>query len=125
MIRVPYDVSVTPPAPVVALLIRLVMGGGWLQLVGLVDTGADITVIPQDIGERYLPVAGVVGLRGVTGDIEEAALFRTEMEVGGMRHVGLVAAFGTETIVGRDVLNRLVLELDGPGRELTVAAPRS
>ena len=122
MSYIPYDDGFDPPAPVVPLRVRLPGPDGWLQLMGLVDTGADITLIPQDIAERHLPLAGVVGLRGVTGDVQQAAVYRAETEIGGVARVTLVAGFGNETIVGSDVLNRLVLSLDGPARQLILGS---
>jgi len=118
---VSYDETFDPPAPVLPLRLRIPDPSGWLRLVGLVDTGADITVIPSDVAERYFPVGGAVGIRGVTGVVQEAILYRVEIEFGGLRRTLLLAGFGSEVIVGRDSLNRLNINLEGPSRMLRLA----
>lgn len=39
------------------------------------------------MAERELPVEGTVGVCGVTGDVEEAILYRAEVEIGGVARV--------------------------------------
>lgn len=123
MTRVPYDRRFDPPAPVLSLQLRLPLGEDWLQLAGVVDTGADITVFPEDIAARHLPVAGQIGVRGVTGVVQRAVLYRAELRVAGARRVLVVAGFGLELIVGRDLLRHLIVELDGPADRMTVTVP--
>src|SRR5690606_18724791 len=83
---IPYDGRFDPPAPVVPLRLRIPDPSGWVRFVGLVDTGADITVLPSDVAERYLPVGGLIEIRGVTGFIEEAVLYRAEVAIRSSRH---------------------------------------
>lgn len=119
----PYDASVDPPAPVIPLRVRIPGSAGWLQLAGLVDTGVDLTLLPREIAERHLPLAGRVEIRGATGDTSAAALYLAEIEIARLRRATLVAGLGEETIVGRDLLALLRLTLDGPARLLTATAP--
>lgn len=84
------------------------------------DTGADITVLPGDVAERYLPVGGSIEIRGVTGVIEEAVLYRAEVAIGSSRHVMLLVGLGSEVIVGRDLLNQMEVKLDGPSQMVSV-----
>ncbi|MEX2395227.1 MAG: hypothetical protein WD826_12195 [Actinomycetota bacterium] len=100
--------------------LRIVGSDDWLQLMGLVDTGADVSVIPSEIADARLPVAGTVAIRGITGDTQDVVLYRAELRVGEQRYVTVFPALGTELILGRDVINRLVLSLDGPAGELEV-----
>lgn len=121
MARVPYDHRFEPPAPVLPFRVSLPASGDWLQLAGLVDTGADITLFPEDIAERHLPVAGTIAIRGVTGEVVEATLYRAELALGDVRRTLIVAGLGREAIAGRDLLAGLVVTLDGPARQLTFA----
>lgn len=84
------------------------------------DSGADVTVFPSDVAEHYLPVGGSIEIRGVTGFIEEAVLYRAEVALGGSRYYLLLVGLGSEVIVGRDLLNRLEMKLDGPSQMLSV-----
>jgi predicted aspartyl protease len=118
----PYDERFDPPAPVLPVRLRLPESGDWLQLVGLVDTGADASLFPFGVADEHLPLVGLVGVRGVTGDVERAGLYRAEVQIGGALRALVVAGMGSETILGRDVLNRFVLGLDGPARRLTIEA---
>jgi predicted aspartyl protease len=118
---VPYNELFDPPAPVLPLKLRIPAPSGWVNLVALVDTGADLTVIPADVAERYLAVAGAIRIIGVTGAAEEATLYWSEVAIGNWHHRVLLAGFGAEAIVGRDVLNRLNLTLEGPSRTLSLA----
>lgn len=117
---IPYVGRFDPPAPVVPLRLRIPDPSGWVRFVGLVDTGADITVLPSDVAERYLPVGGLIEIRGVTGFMEEAVLYRAEVAIGSMRHILLLVGLGSEVIVGRDLLNQMEVKLDGPSQMLSV-----
>jgi predicted aspartyl protease len=120
----PYDDSFSPPAPVMRLRVRPPGSSGWIQFSALVDTGADITVIPADVADRRFPLAGVIDVHGVTGDVEEAVLYRVDLDFAGIRRAAVVAGLGSEPILGRDLLEHTVLRLDGPARRLTVKAGR-
>lgn len=119
---VPYDRRFDPPAPVVPLSLRIPDPSGWVRFTGLVDTGADITVLPSDVAERYLPVGGSIEIRGMTGFIEDAVLYRAEVAIENSRHLLLLVGFGYEVIVGRDLLNRMEVKLDGLNQMLSIGS---
>jgi hypothetical protein len=93
-------------------------------LKAFVDTGADASIVPL----RYLgPLDPKIGdskfLRSPRGD--QMAVFTYVLDVGvaGLRlpSIQVVAdPVGDEVIVGRDVLNRLRIVLDGPKGTLEV-----
>jgi predicted aspartyl protease len=118
--RVPYDRGHDPPAPVLPARLRLGGPDDWLQLAGFIDTGADVSLIPSDIAEEHLPVSGSIRIRGITGDTLETLLYRAELRIADERYVTVLPGFGSELIVGRDILNRLVVSLDGPALELAL-----
>ena len=116
-----YDFSTFPPAP--QLEIRLIAqphGAAYGPIPAFVDTGADATIVPIAIVRQLR--AGVVTLktvRGYTGGRRTGRTYLVDIEVGpftlpGVEIVGDDAT--DEILLGRDVLNRLRLLLDGPGR---------
>lgn len=116
----PYDSTYTPPAP--ALDIRLTAPGEAPRtepFMAIVDTGADGTLIPN----RYLEHAeaidiGDATLYGVLGEAREVHLFEVDLYIGSLLLPGMVVIaddYGNEALIGRNVLNKLVLVLDGPG----------
>ena len=93
-------------------------------LTALLDTGADATIVPlrhiQPLGtqiedQRYL--------RGPWGERRAVYTYLLDVEVAGLRlpSIEVVADdTGDEVIVGRDVLNRLRITLDGPAGALDI-----
>lgn len=120
--RFDYDVSRDPPAPILPLLVGRPGLPPTISVVALVDTGADITVIPQSVARRLrLPAIGSVRVRGVGGAIQQAPLYSAVVELAGTKDHVEVLALGEETLVGRDLLNRWTVRLRGPQKQLEVA----
>jgi predicted aspartyl protease len=113
-----YDISYEPAAPVIEIQIGASDGTpARLKLTGLIDTGADATMIPLDMlqaaGARFVQRRG---LRGVTGERQTVSLYLVaihidEHTVHGIRAVA--TSSGGEIIIGRDVLNNLIVTLNG------------
>ena len=120
--RFAYDTSLDPPAPVVPVRISGPIGEDAVMLPMLVDTGADCTLVPAPIIRQLgLPQIDVISLSGVGGPRSRAAVHAASVELGGVRVLARVVAFAEEAILGRDVLNRAVVTLDGPGLVVSVA----
>jgi len=114
-----YSSDYVPPFPVVD--IRLGVPGAKIVLgpvEALIDTGADATLIPvtylKQVRAEEVDQASV---RGQWGERRTVSIYSVAMEVG--RHhfsatwvVG--DEWGDEVVLGRNVLNRLRLLLDGP-----------
>jgi hypothetical protein len=121
----PYDQELYPPAPVVE--VRLGRPGESLAvgpLRAIVDTGADGSIAPsRHLESLKLPVMGTVSLRGQWDAGQGANVYRLDLGIGGIRlpSVEFVAdERGGEVILGRNVLNKLVLILDGPRQLLEI-----
>ena len=117
----PYDATVDPPLPVLPVVVRGVDRREAVTLVGVADTGADVTVVPEEVARRLLVASGTRTIVGVGGPARSAVAYRAEIAVDGRTELVDVIGWGVETIVGRDLLNgrratfdgpRLVLELD-------------
>jgi predicted aspartyl protease len=122
--KTPYSTEYTPPAPVLAIRVSAPSGGTGVALLALVDTGADVSVLPRTVAESLaLPHLSNLRLQGVTGVPESVRVHAARVEVGGKSLLAEVACFGSEIILGRDILNGFVLRLDGPRTALELAAP--
>ena len=112
-----------PPAPIVHALVRGLDGGQASDALLLLDTGADVSVVPR-VGVEGTGTAvrrSNIAIEGYGGGRALCDLADLEVEILGYGFKGAYvvgdAAFG---IVGRDILNLLVLQLNGPGREWSV-----
>lgn len=116
----PYDTSYDPPAPVVP--VRISAPGSpdrGVALPALVDSGADVTVIPAAVAEAIgLPPIGQLRVAGVAGVVHGAVVYAAEVEINGVRRPAEVIGLGDQTLLGRNLLNQWVLVLDGPGLRL-------
>ncbi len=90
------------------------------MLHALVDTGADCTLVPLEVARTLqLPVVDELWLQGIGGAARRALVHAAKLEFLGVQCLARVVAFGRETILGRDLLNRTLVELDGPRLSLT------
>jgi predicted aspartyl protease len=116
-----YDVTHDPPAPIVPVRVGMTAGQWEAVVPFLVDTGADVTVIPARLArELDLPPVGEMMIEGATGRTARVPIFRAELEIGGIAVSVQVAALGQETLIGRDVLNQWTLVLRGRAGELEI-----
>ena len=119
MTRYIYNRQVEPPAPFVHVIVGRADGtGASVTIPALVDSGADKTVLPHSLVEE-------VGLAQV-GDVQTAGfndlgvvlgLFSARIGIRDLAPVAIdaIAAPGEEyVLLGRDVLNRHRVTLDGP-----------
>ena len=87
----------------------------------LVDTGADATLIP--VAQLREIAAFEVIESSVTshwGDVRAVRLYLIDLEVGTHLLPSVIVVgdeYGKDVILGRDVLNKLRLLLDGPNKE--------
>jgi len=110
-----------------ALEIQLGYPGEALTLgpmMAIVDTGADGTLVPQTlIDEIGAPFVDDVRVGSHWGEWRSMQLFTVDIGIGELRLL-TVEVVGddqsTETVLGRNVLNRLRLLLDGPSDQVEV-----
>ncbi len=123
---VAYSTEYDPPCPVLALRVAAPQQPAGIAVVGLLDTGADLTLVPATLARTLdLPVVSRIRIAGVTGAVDHADVVAVTVELFGRILLAEAVAFGADTIVGRDVLNRLVLRLNGPRRILEVEDARA
>ena len=113
-----YDVSYEPPAPVVNLTVQpYSRWDSHQEVVAQLDTAADISVIPQAVVDALaLPRYGRVLAEGYNGDTAVLTTYLASVELGGyqLSPVEVVAMERETVLLGRDIVNRLCILLDGP-----------
>ncbi len=123
--RFAYDKTYDPPIP--ALPVIVYNSDAELRtssLVALVDTGADGTLIPISYlrSVQAYPVAEAF-LRSHWGERRRVHLFRVDLRINEISLPGVTVIGddqGQEIVLGRDVLNKLRLFLNGPLNEIEV-----
>jgi hypothetical protein len=114
------DVHHNPPAPLASVIVRNPETGAELSDVPmLIDSGADVTLLPAAVVKN-------LKLQIITGKGTELADFDgtvrriaypalAVMEIGGFRFKGQYLSGDSEIgVIGRNILNSIVLELNGP-----------
>ena len=124
MIEFPYDSSYEPSAPVMEITLTTIARTHRRQTFALIDTGADATIAPvkmlRHIGARP---AFASRLRSQWGEHRSVLLYLVDMQIGEQVFPGVYVVgddLGAEVILGRDILNRLRILLDGPNDRVQV-----
>ncbi len=121
MFRYLYDVSRDPPAPVLPIRVGAPGADSAMLLTALVDTGADISVVPVEVPRRLgLPVIGQISVRGLAGTTRRVPVYGAEIETEMGRLPAELIGVGQEVIIGRDFLNLWTLFLRGPRRVIEI-----
>jgi clan AA aspartic protease len=124
--RFRFDTSFDPPAPVLPVHFdRPIDGGSGVLMRMLIDTGADCTLIPARVVRALrLPLVDRTEVLGVGGTSHAAPVHAATVRIGTSSLLTRVVAFGNEALLGRNVLNRLFLELDGVAQTCSVLPRR-
>jgi predicted aspartyl protease len=122
----PYATFLNPPAPFVVVRIESPAGiEGSDSLLAQLDCGADRTVIPfEEIEKLSLSASGTAYVAGLGGEVEEARLYDVKLTITGFGPIAveILANSGEQwVLLGRDVLNRYRVVLDGPNQRLEIA----
>lgn len=125
MPRYPYGRQYHPPAPVLPLRVGRPGAAPAVLVPALVDTGADLSVLPQGLPARLqLPAVGRLAVAGVEGVPRQLPVYAVEVSVNGYRAIVRAVSLGATMLVGRDLINKVTLHLHGPEAALDVELPR-
>ena len=123
----PYSADYEPSMPIATVTLRAPSSG---EVIGpemaLVDSGADGTLIPINLLEQIGAVSIATGrLTWLWEESRPVNLYIVQMEIGPcvlpkVRVAGVPA--GTDLILGRNVLNQMVLTLNGPAGVMEIPA---
>jgi predicted aspartyl protease len=113
-----YDSSLDPPAPLLQITVAGIVGTGHREAVpALLDTGSDVTAIPARLVDplRLYPI-GRLRLEDVEARTASVFTYAVQLTVAGVTTPRLeVILTGFDfAVLGRDVLNRFYLLLNGP-----------
>ncbi len=124
MPRYPYETRYTPPAAVLPMRVGRPGAIPTVFLSALVDTGADISVLPQGLPARLgLPAVDRVVVAGVDSPPRPLPVYAAEVALNGYRTVIRAVSLGAAPLIGRDFLNRITVRLHGPEAILDVDFP--
>jgi len=126
MMQFSYDTTYFPPAP--SLEIKLAIPEESFEigpLTALVDTGADVTIVPiEHIEPLKIQVDNRKFLRSHWGERRTVDIYLLDVGLGNIRLplVEIIAdELGNEIIIGRNVLNKLIATLNGPAQSMEIA----
>jgi hypothetical protein len=112
-----YDRSFHPPAPVAEVAIAHPVTGTVIEsLRGKLDSGADVTVIPERlVSQLSLSPRGLLWVRSYDGTYSQRPAYYVQFVIEGheLSAIRCLAADRDQVLVGRNVLNRFVITLDG------------
>jgi predicted aspartyl protease len=117
----------TPPAPAVLLNLShpVDLTVRAPDQAALVDTGADQTVLPARlIAELRLVGRDAVEVRGYDGTARTLPTYLVRLQVRDLTPIDVEVIGSSDVpnvILGRDVLNRYTITLDGPAGRITVS----
>jgi predicted aspartyl protease len=119
-----YSKNFDPPAPVIELSISTPLPYGSTSSIALVDSGADITVIPEQIISRLkLRRVDSMLASGFGKGVSEAIVYSAALSIEGISEplVYRVLSWSKDyALVGRDLLNKFIAVLNGLSQELSL-----
>jgi hypothetical protein len=122
-----YSTDFDPPAPIVGFTVYCPVDHGRAASVrGELDSGADISVMPQRLAdELHLMPRRVMIAQGYDGTQNRWATYMVDLEVEGypVDDVEVIALPCQDAILGRDVLNRFIITLNGKELVFDVTDP--
>ena len=113
-----YSREYLPSAPVIEIGLRRTPNEREIAVEALLDTGADATILPYSLLKIINAIyREFVSIRSITGISQRMQTFAVTIRLGPHLIPAISAVadrHGTEVILGRDVLNQLILTLNGP-----------
>jgi len=122
----PYDHTIQPPAPSLSVLVSNSKGNAPLSTRVTVDSGSSITALPLDaLRALKTPAFDYLVVSGYENKETRMRTFIVAVEVAGHRlwPLEVVGLDRSDGILGRDVLNRFIVTLDGPALTFDMHLP--
>jgi hypothetical protein len=124
--KYPYNAAYEPPFPVVEVVLdNLEQGLQTNPVPALLDTGADGSLIPiAYLRQIRAPVLADTRIRSHWGEWRSVQLFMVDLIMDTIRFPSVFVVGddqGDEIVLGRDILNKLRLLLDGPANTTDIS----
>ena len=117
-----YSKNFNPPAPVIEISVSAPLSMDAISLTALVDSGADITTIPEPIITRLkLRRVDFSLVSGFGKGVIEASVYSATLSIEGILRSKIWRILGWNedyALIGRDLLNQLITVLNGPNGKL-------
>jgi predicted aspartyl protease len=124
MITFSYDQAYDPAAPACQIALHVPVTGRRMAVDAIIDTGADATIVPVSLLRQVAARRSFEAtIRSQWGERRRVYLYLVDLQLETFTLPGIYVVGddqGDEVVLGRDVLNRLRVLLDGPGRVLQV-----
>ena len=119
-----YDAHYDPAMPIVELTLAGSVEGQALTRMAMVDSGADATLLSQaDLQQLGAELIGWGRMVGVSGISQRIPIYAVKLTIGQI-YLGTIRVLGhrasTEPIIGRNVLNQLIVTLNGLAQVLEI-----
>lgn len=121
----PYSEDYFPPIPVLDVELATPEGNNWIgPYVAIVDSGADFSIVPMTYLRRIRPPL----IRPATifshwRDARPVSIYSVDLRIGNILQPAVMVAgdsHSKEILLGRNLLNRLDLRLDGLKQRLHI-----
>lgn len=124
-----FDAQFVLPFPQLPVVIRNIASTDTtLEITALLDTGADATLVPKSFLEQIqADELYATRIRSHWGEWRAVTVYVVDLVVAGenLPAVEVIAdELGDVVLLGRNVLNQLILLLDGPGQQSDVLVRR-
>ncbi len=121
--RYSYDKKMNPPGLSVPVVISNLKRQNSKRLAAEIDTGGGISSIPADLVKSWdlIPFESI-DARGTFGSFKEMKVYvvRVKFDDGRQLKTKVIENNRSSVILGRNVLNEMILYADGPGKIFTL-----
>jgi predicted aspartyl protease len=117
-----YSKDFSPPAPAVEISVSAPLSKDMTSLTALIDSGADITVIPERIiSQLRMRRVDSTLASGFGKGVIEATVYAAILSIDGVLKPRIYRVLGWREdyiLLGRDLLNQVIAVLNGPSGKL-------